>query len=272
MTEQRPANDGAQETANLHLQLLGQEHCVSVPIPQGQQPVTALLPAAWELTGRIMDIAEAAALREGRRVSCCAGCGACCRQLVVISLAEAQALAELVAALPPERQAVIRRRFAEAIARMESEGMLDPREPKGERRLIHRGPIPSGSVHPLARRYFQLKISCPFLEDESCSIHPERPLVCREYLVTSPAERCARLYEDTPDTVDIPLHVGGVMVEVTHQVTDTPLDAVPLVLSLEWAAAHPAVVNCKRDGLALLQTFAAAIDRNCHQPFVDRAT
>jgi Fe-S-cluster containining protein len=32
---------------------------------------------------------------------------------------------------------------------------------------------------------------CPFLEDESCSIHPDRPLVCREYLVTSPAELCA---------------------------------------------------------------------------------
>ncbi|HEY5241787.1 MAG TPA: YkgJ family cysteine cluster protein [Polyangiaceae bacterium] len=28
-------------------------------------------------------------------------------------------------------------------------------------------------------------VSCPFLEEESCSIHPDRPPICREYLVTS---------------------------------------------------------------------------------------
>lgn len=35
--------------------------------------------------------------------------------------------------------------------------------------------------------------SLPFLEDDACSIHPHRPSVCREYLVTSPAEHCAEL-------------------------------------------------------------------------------
>jgi Fe-S-cluster containining protein len=272
MNPQQPADDADSQTANLHLQLLGEEHCVSVPIPQGQQPVTALLGAAQELTGRIMEIAVTAVEREGRRVSCCAGCGACCRQLVVISLAEVQALAELVAAMPPERQAVIRRRFADAIARLETDGLLEPLEAKGERRLIHRGPPPTGFVHPLAWRYFQLKIPCPFLEDESCSIHPDRPLVCREYLVTSPAERCARLYEDSIDTVDIPLHVGGVMVEVSHQVADVPLESVPLVLALEWAEGHRSLVDRKLDGLELLKTFAAQIDRNCRQPFDERIT
>ncbi len=42
-----------------------------------------------------------------------------------------------------------------------------------------------------ARRYFHLGIACPFLEDESCSIHADRPISCREYLVTSPAVNCA---------------------------------------------------------------------------------
>src|SRR5262245_59670810 len=152
MNEKLPADDDGSETANLHLQLLGEEHCVSVPIPQGKQPVGALLPAAQELTGRIMDIAVAAAERDGRRVSRCAGCGACCRQLVLISLAEAQALAKLVDAMPQERQAVVRRRFADAVTQMETAGLLDPREAKGSRHLIYSGPDPIGNFHPLARR------------------------------------------------------------------------------------------------------------------------
>ena len=38
----------------------------------------------------------------------------------------------------------------------------------------------------LGREYFQLGIPCPFLEEESCSIYHDRPITCREYLVTSP--------------------------------------------------------------------------------------
>ncbi|MCC6539421.1 MAG: YkgJ family cysteine cluster protein, partial [Bryobacterales bacterium] len=39
--------------------------------------------------------------------------------------------------------------------------------------------------------FFALGIACPFLENESCSIHPDRPLICREHLVNTPAEWCA---------------------------------------------------------------------------------
>ena len=51
---------------------------------------------------------------------------------------------------------------------------------------------------PLALSYFRLGIPCPFLEEESCSIHPDRPLSCREYLVTSAPIHCA---EQAPDKV-----------------------------------------------------------------------
>ena len=47
-------------------------------------------------------------------------------------------------------------------------------------------------------------VPCPFLEDESCSIHPERPLVCREYLVTSPAALCAGPTQEGVTPVAVP--------------------------------------------------------------------
>lgn len=41
------------------------------------------------------------------------------------------------------------------------------------------------------RAYFALGIPCPFLVDDSCGIHPARPLACREYVVASDPTHCA---------------------------------------------------------------------------------
>ena len=71
---------------------------------------------------------------------------------------------------------------------------------------------------------------CPFLEDESCSIHPERPLVCREYLVTSPAELCAGPAQEGVTPVPVPkvsLAARGLQEESD--------DWFPLALLMAWA-------------------------------------
>ena len=38
---------------------------------------------------------------------------------------------------------------------------------------------------------FKLGLACPFLDEDACSIHPQRPFVCRQYLVTSDPALCA---------------------------------------------------------------------------------
>jgi len=263
-----PDNVPATETANIHLQVLGEQHVFPVEFPLGEQTVGAMLPVARKLSYELTTIALKSACQDGRTVSCRAGCGACCRQLVAISLVEAQTLADVVAAMPAERQAVIRRRFAAAIERLEAVGMLDAAEEHGNRLLRTTRDEPS--VSDVARRYFRQQIACPFLEDESCSIHPERPLVCREYHVTSPAADCARLYQTPIDSVLSPIRMGDVMTEVTHKVSGAPLGAIPLVLSLEWSAAHPEIRERTADGLELLQTLMAEIDKQYAKGFDSR--
>jgi Fe-S-cluster containining protein len=81
-------------------------------------------------------------------------------------------------------------------------------------------------------------VACPFLEDESCSIHPDRPIACREYLVTSPAENCARPSAETVRMVPL---AGTASNAIAHLGEEPPARVrwVPLVLALEWAEAHP---------------------------------
>jgi Fe-S-cluster containining protein len=214
----------------------------------------------------MIELAVIAAENEGRSVSCRAGCGACCRQLVVISLAEARILAEVVAAMPAERQAIVRARFAAALAQLEAVGLLDRSEPLGSRHFIL--PLPAENVPvtlALAVRYWQEQIACPFLEDESCSIHPDRPLVCREYLVTSPAERCKRLYQEPIDTIELPVHVTPAMVAVVRKSAGVPLEAIPLVLALEWAEGNAHMLDRTTDGMQLIATLLEAIEEEQRQ-------
>ena len=65
--------------------------------------------------------------------------------------------------------------------------------------------------------YWALKIACPFLENESCSIYKDRPIACREYLVVTDPKHCAEArpenvkgamimdYDSLPDAVSFPL-------------------------------------------------------------------
>ncbi len=87
--------------------------------------------------------------------------------------------------------------------------------------------------------YLAQGVACPFLEEESCSIHPDRPIVCREYLVTSPAEHCSRPTSETVHCVPIPAKVSSALNRIGTGTKDAPGPWVPLSLALDWAAGHP---------------------------------
>jgi Fe-S-cluster containining protein len=194
MTEPAAQAQPTADVATIHLQVFGEEYTFPVPLRLGERTLSDLLPAAREVTRQVTEQAAARARAAGKQVSCRAGCAACCRQLVAISVVEAQALAEYVASLPGERQAAVRARFADALRRLEAAGLLDPAEPRGGRALLAADVAGrSETIREVARRYFHQGIACPFLEDESCGVYEHRPLVCREYNVTSPAEQCSRL-------------------------------------------------------------------------------
>jgi Fe-S-cluster containining protein len=250
------------ETANIHLEAFGQQYVFLIPFPLGEQPIGALLPFMQELTNQLASISVAKAESEGKKISCQAGCGACCRQLVAISFVEAHHLARVVNEMPPERQAVIRERFAQGIAKLEAAGLLDKEGPPGMRDLLDTEPgAVKSSIPRIAKRYFELGVACPFLENESCSIYPDRPLVCREYHVTSPAERCPQIYQIGVDPVEVPRHPGEHLTRTAHALVGLPKQMIPLILSLEYAAAHPPP-DKKLDSVQIIQHFLADMAEN----------
>jgi Fe-S-cluster containining protein len=127
---------------------------------------------------------------------------------------------------------MILHRFAAARRRLEEKGMWQ--------RLCDRQAWPEEGVSDIGLEYFHLGIPCPFLEDESCSIHVDRPLTCREYLVTSPAENCSR---PAPGLIDWVLMPAKVWVAAARcepgERAGNYVNWVPLIQALDWAANYP---------------------------------
>jgi len=221
--------DSGHSTASLRLRVGALQVVHPITVPNAQVPAAEIVPALQGLVNAVVEAAEA-----GQKISCRKGCGACCRQLVPVSRTEGERLLQIVDALPAERRDILMTRFAAAEVAIENAG-LTARQGRSDREL--------------SAAYFSLHLPCPFLEDESCSIHPERPLVCREYLVTSPAALCAGPAQEGVTPVAVPkvsLAARGLQ--------DEDDDWFPLALLMAWRRSRPRDVK-RRTGPQWVQRF-----------------
>lgn len=227
---------------------------VGMDVPTGEVPMRALLPALRTTADAFVDYASRMSEAAGRPVSCAEGCGACCRQLVPLARSEARRIAALVGELPEPRRSTVVGRFEAAVRRAEDEGLLPA--------LEGRSGLDADAAVALGLAWFRLGVPCPFLEDESCSIYEERPIACREYLVSSPPERCADPSPDAISSVPLPTRVWAAVAREEEGVPGTtPAPSVPLVTALRWAAAQ-AGVELLRPGPELLRDVYARFSRD----------
>jgi Fe-S-cluster containining protein len=223
----------AHSTATLRLTVGDLRVVHPITVPSAPVPATEVVPALQGLVNAVVAAAEA-----GKSISCRKGCGACCRQLVPVSRTEGERLLALIAAMPAERRETLHARFAAAETIIDDAGLSD-RAGRSDREL--------------SLAYFALGIPCPFLEDESCSIHPDRPLVCREYLVTSPAELCAGPEQEGVTPVAVPK-----VSMAARGLQDENEDWFPLAGLMTWARTR-AKDGAQRTGPEWIQRFLKRI-------------
>ena len=216
----------------LRLRLGGKPVELELPVPAEAVAPQAMMPVFQMLADTLVSAATSAAEQAGHCVSCRLKCAACCRQLVPLAAAEVPWIRELVDRMPEPRRSQVQARFAEALRRLEAAGLLD--DLQGLRSLADE------DLLALANAYVSQDIACPFLEDESCSIYAERPLACREYLVTSPAENCFGAGPRQIDRVPLPVSVSSVLPRLGSDDQQGGRATTPLVLALQTSAGAPA--------------------------------
>lgn len=235
----------------------GAEETLELRVPVGPVALDALLPTARAVSRRVSLRVIAHEEAQGRRVSCSKGCGACCRQLVPVSTLEARMVSRYVAAMEPARRDAVRARFAAARARMVEAGLLGRDDPPGTVTFRSTERDPKRAWLEVSKKYFSLKIPCPFLEDESCSIHGRAPMVCGEFNVSSPPELCATL---DPGMVGLPrpIRMSEVLSAAVHAAAGEQERQVPLSLALDWHDAHGSALDGVFDGEKLFEALMTA--------------
>jgi len=240
-------------SATIELAVAGRKLQLTISASTGPSRPVELLPLVRSLADAFGAITVETIEEQGRKISCKHKCAACCRQLIPLSEIEARGIAELVEAMPEPRRSEVRERFAAARRQLEGADLLD--------RLVALQPMPSGAEFlPLAREYFRLWIDCPFLEDESCSIYPERPVACREYMVVTPAENCRELDPKTVHAVSLKAEVNTAMSQLMAGDPSAPRKYIPLITAPDWVAENPEKFS-ERSGIELLQEFMGYLSK-----------
>ena len=167
----------------------GGQTFTKMPVPVGPVSLVKVLPNIFSIADDYYDKSLAMMSGYGKSPSCGPACGVCCNQLVSISMAEAAYLLNLLETFDPARKIAVLEKFTAIVKKCEETGLLSEIMEVFLTRL-HDGK----AVLNVQKKYFDLGMGCPFREQGSCSIYPHRPLICRQYLVSSDPANCASVY------------------------------------------------------------------------------
>jgi Fe-S-cluster containining protein len=202
-------------------------------LPAGEITLAALARAVLPLAQDVETLAARRAAGLGCPAACAKGCGACCRQLVTISPAEAFLLAELLETLPEPEHAATAARFSRAHDALAQAGLLTKLQRLADPALDE------AAHYALARDYFRLGLPCPFQDAAgACGIYPLRPALCREYLVSTPPAECADPFAQIPRRLPVAAELSQALLGLSARQLRRELEPIPLTLAPAWARAH----------------------------------
>jgi Fe-S-cluster containining protein len=219
-----------------------------VSVYTGPTPLAGLVPPLLALTEGLVSATIAQAGRMGKTISCRPGCSACCRQMVPLAIPEAFYLSDLIASLPPDRRQMISPRFERIVTELDNNGFYE---------RISNPDNTEDDYQIIAQEYLYLRLPCPFLEQDRCSIYPLRPMACREYHVTSPPEWCADPRSHKIESLKPRVALPVILTRLSGELLDVRPRLVPLSLAVRFASEHAGLHRRTWPGKMLFEEFLA---------------
>ena len=218
----------------ISLQTPSGEVSTAVGVPTAFVPVTAILPLMRSLGEEAQALEHRPLLDAGQTVSCEKGCAACCRMLVPISVPEAFALTNTIDRLDQNERNRLLSKLDLAQQQLARAGILTRLSSLAE----SSEPVSDEAIEPLNRDYYALRLPCPFLDHEICSIYADRPAACRELAVTSPATECQDMTQQTVQPIPVAVRLSTALSLLWADLTGTAPRLIPLPLAVDWARRH----------------------------------
>ncbi|MHC4258900.1 MAG: hypothetical protein ACYSTF_00595 [Planctomycetota bacterium] len=213
------------------LDIFGDSLYVQIGARNRRATLSDIVPMARELTTIIGQVAREKAVSSGFTVPCRKGCAVCCHNLVCLSVPEALRLVEEVGKLPlGRRMRMVRscRLIAETIL-----ARLDPAYNYGKSTPVRVARYCSQLSNVLSW-YFRRGLSCPFLDNDVCTIYRNRPIICREHMVIGFGSPCRADGMDQTFKMDLPISIPSILTELSSKVQDMCQEPVVLPCVFDW--------------------------------------
>ncbi len=220
---------GRVETISFELDILGETVRFSITVAQKQARLSDIVPLARTLSTKLALLVLDRLRRNGEFVPCCKGCSACCNYLVPLSVPEAFRLREELLAMPDEQGRALLQSCLDTAKKIldKKPKEFDINELEGAESQIQ--------ISQLGKWYAGLNLACPFLSDSLCTSYENRPIACREYIVTGSALLCEDEWTDESQMVQMPVNVLECFGQLTADLEQSNIEAVMLPLALPWA-------------------------------------
>lgn len=228
------------EIISFELDVAGKTVQFRIDVAAKQATLADMVPLARALSTKVA-LVVLDSLRENKKnVPCCKGCSACCSYLIPMSVPEVFRLREELSAMPTDYSSRILRSCLDTAERiLDNKFESEDEQPK---------------MNNVSEWYSGLEQACPFLSDELCTLYDQRPLACREHIITGQSFFCQPEHKGEPNVVPMPVSILEVMGKLSAELEQSEIEAVMLPLAFAWAednlhrAEHtwPAVTMIKR--------------------------
>ena len=225
--------DVIRQPIDFELQLYGQRVCFQMDVPDAAFSLSDIVPMASAISDRITGAVIDKFQSDGAQISCEKGCSACCSYLVPLSIPEVFWLEEIILGKGKSTSRQLMRTCllaARSILKQKPPGMYSCEAGnQAEQRTV--------DISAVADWYSNLKIECPFLLNGICVVYEQRPLVCREHLVTVLPQLC-RKKNGLARAMDMPVRVSTALSQLTGELEGKSTEAVLLSLIPVWCGEN----------------------------------
>lgn len=216
------------EIISFGLDVTGKTVHFHIDVVDKQARLSDIVPLARRISTKLVLTVLDSLSENGQSVSCCKGCSACCGHLIPLSVPEVFRLREELLTMPADYS----RRILQSCIDT-AEKLLDNKPP-----IFSSKDSPKSARSQIARIskwYSGLKLACPFLSDRLCTSYEQRPIACREHIVTGSAVLCQASHRGEPNVVPMPVSIIEVLGRLAAELEQSDIEAVMLPLAFAWA-------------------------------------
>jgi len=245
------------EIISFELDVAGKTVDFRIDVAAKQATLAAIVPLARTISTKLALTVLDSLSKNGQFVPCRKGCSTCCNYLIPLSIPEVFRLREELLAMPADYSSQILQSCVDT-----AERILDNKPPTFSLKTSSKSA--RSQIGRISRWYGGLKLACLFLSDRLCTLYEQRPIACREHIVTGSPVSCKTGQRGEPNVVPMPVSILEALGQLTADLEQSDIEAVMLPLAFAWAQDNlqraervwPAVTVVKRFVEILKETAA----------------